>query len=226
MRVRTSSRSDQHQPQAGEAVTRRVVITGLGAVCPVGNTMAEAWEALVQGRSGIGRITLFDPSPYAVQIAGEVKNLDISGHIDAKQARHMDRHVHMTVVATREALCDAGLTLGAANADRVGVVIGSAAGGLQTLLEAQKTLETRGPDRVNPFFLPNFLCDAATGHIAILTGATGPNMAIVSACATGGHALGEAMHMIKRGDADAMIAGGADTVVLPITVAGRTGSRG
>jgi 3-oxoacyl-[acyl-carrier-protein] synthase II len=207
-------------------VTRRVVITGLGAVCPVGNTMAEAWEALVQGRSGIGRITLFDPSPYAVQIAGEVKNFDVSGHIDAKQARHMDRHVHMTVVATREALCDAGLAISAANADRVGVVIGSAAGGLQTILEAHKTLETRGPDRVNPFFLPNFLCDAATGHIAILTGAAGPNMATVSTCATGGHALGEAMHIIKRGDADAMIAGGADTVVLPIVLAGFINMKG
>lgn len=207
-------------------MSRRVVITGLGAVCPVGNTMPEAWDALIHGRSGIGRITLFDPSSFGVQIAGEVKNFGVDGRIDPKQARHMDRHVRMAVVAAQEALADAGLTISAANADRVGVVVGSAAGGVQTILDAQKTLETRGPDRVNPFFLPNFLTDAATGHIAILTGAAGPNMATVSACATGGHALGEAMHMIKRGDADAMIAGGADTVVMPITLAGFINMKG
>ena len=191
-----------------EVVTRRVVITGLGAVCPVGNTMPEAWDALMHGRSGVGRITLFDPCPFAIQIAGEVKDFSIAGRVDAKQARHMDRHVQMAVVAAQEALADAGLEICAENADRVGVIVGSAAGGVQTILDAQKTLETRGPDRVNPFFLPNFLTDASTGHIAIQTGASGPNMATVSACATGGHALGEAMHTIKRGDADAMIAGG------------------
>jgi 3-oxoacyl-[acyl-carrier-protein] synthase II len=138
----------------------------------------------------------------------------------------MDRHVQLAVVAAQEALRDAGLAITPANADRVGVVIGSAAGGLQTFLNAQKTLETRGPDRVNPFFLPNFLCDAATGHVAILTGAAGPNLATVSSCATGGHALGEAMHMIRRGDADAMIAGGADSTVLPLTLAGFSNMKG
>ena len=207
-------------------MTRRVVITGLGAVCPVGNTMSEAWDALVDGRSGIGRITLFDPSPYAIQVAGEVKNFSIAGRVDAKVARHMDRHVQLAVVAAQEALADSGLQICAENADRVGVIVGSAAGGVQTILDAQKTLETRGPDRVNPFFLPNFLTDASTGHIAILTGASGPNFATVSACATGSHALGEAMHTIKRGDADAMIAGATDTVVMPITLAGFINMKG
>ncbi len=205
---------------------RRVVVTGLGAVCPVGNTMPEAWDALVRGRSGIGPITLFDAAPFAIRIAGEVKGFSIAGRVDAKQARHMDRHVQMAVVAAQEAVADAGLAVTEENRDRVGVMIGSAAGGIQTLLDAQKVLDTRGPDRVNPFFLPNFLADAATGHVAILTGAAGPNMATVSACATGGHALGEAMHTIRRGDADAMIAGGADTVVMPITLAGFINMKG
>jgi len=205
---------------------RRVVVTGLGTVCPVGNTMPDAWDALIHGRSGVGRITHFDPSAYAVQIAGEVKGFDPAGHIDPKTARHMDRHAQFAVVAAREALADADLAITDNNRDRVGVVVGSAAGGVRTLLDAQQTLETRGPNRVNPFFLPNFLADAATGHIAILTGAAGPNLSTVSACATGGHALGEAMHMIKRGDADAMIAGGTDTVVLPITLAGFINMKG
>jgi len=205
---------------------RRVVVTGLGAVCPVGNTMPEAWDALLRGRSGVGPITLFDPAPFAVRIAGEVKGFSIAGRVDAKQARHMDRHVQLAVVAAQEAVADAGLAVTAENRDRVGVMIGSAAGGIQTLLDAQKVLDARGPDRVNPFFLPNFLADAATGHVAILTGAAGPNMATVSACATGGHALGEAMHTIRRGDADAMIAGGVDTVVMPITLAGFINMKG
>ncbi len=207
-------------------MTRRVAITGLGAVCPVGNTMPAAWDALVHGRSGVGRITLFDPTPFAIQIAGEVKDFTPNGKIDAKQARHMDRHAQMAVVAALEAVGDAGLAITPENADRVGVIIGSAAGGVRTILDAQKTLETRGPDRVNPFFLPNFLCDASTGHVAIITGAAGPNMAVVSACATGGHALGEAMHTIKRGEAYTMIAGGTDTVVMPITLAGFINMKG
>ena len=207
-------------------MTRRVAVTGLGTVCPVGNTMPEAWQSLLEGRSGVGRITLFDPSPFAIQIAGEVKNFSLNGRVDPKQARHMDRHVQFAVTAAQEALADAGLEITPANADRVGVIIGSAAGGVPTVLNAQKTLETRGPDRVNPFFLPNFLVDAATGHIAILTGAAGPNMAVASACATGSHALGEAMHTIKRGEADAIIAGGADTVVIPLTLAGFINMKG
>jgi beta-ketoacyl-acyl-carrier-protein synthase II len=203
-----------------------VVITGIGGLCPVGNTMPQAWDALVNGRSGIGTITLFDPSPYSIRIAGEVKGFSIAGIVDAKQARHMDRHTQFAVAAAQEALADSGLAIDESNADRVGIIVGTAAGGVQTILDAQKTLETRGPDRVNPFFLPNFLCDAATGHIAITTGAAGPNMAVVAACATGGHAIGEGMHAIKRGDADAMIAGGTDTVVMPITLAGFINMKG
>ena len=207
-------------------MSRRVVVTGLGAVCPTGNTMPAAWDALLHGRSGIGRITLFDPSPYAVQIAGEVKGFSIAGRVDPKRARHMDRHVQFAVVAAQEALADANVAVTAENRDRIGVIVGSAAGGVQTLLNAQHTLEARGPDRVNPFFLPNFLADAATGHIAIETGAAGPNFSTVSACATGGHAIGEAMNAIARGDADVVIAGGTDTVVLPITLAGFINMKG
>jgi len=205
---------------------RRVVVTGVGTVCPVGLTAPEAWDALIAGRSGVARITLFDPSPYAVQIAGEVKNFSLSSHVSPKEGRHMDRHAQFAVVAAQEALADAGLTITLENRDRVGVAVGSAAGGVNTLVEAQRTLEKRGPDRVNPFFVANFLADAATGHIAIQTGAAGPNMSIVSACATGGHALGEAMHMIRRGDADAMIAGGADTVVQEVILAGFINMKG
>jgi len=207
-------------------MSRRVVVTGLGAVCPTGNTMPAAWDALLHGRSGIGRITLFDPSPYAVQIAGEVKGFSIAGRVDPKRARHMDRHVQFAVVAAQEALADANVAVTAENRDRVGVIVGSAAGGVQTLLNAQHTLDTRGADRINPFFLPNFLADAATGHIAIETGAAGPNFSTVSACATGGHAIGEAMNTIARGDADIVIAGGTDTVVLPITLAGFINMKG
>jgi beta-ketoacyl-acyl-carrier-protein synthase II len=199
---------------------RRVVITGLGCICPVGNCMPETWAALLQGRSGIARITLFDPTPLAVRIAGEVKGFDPAARLTAKRARHLDRYVQLAVTAAQEAIDDAGLVIAGAAAERVGVLIGTAAGGVETMRREQQALERQGPRRVNPFVLPTFLCDGASGYVAGMTGATGPSMAIVSSCATGAHALGEAMHMIKRGDADAMIAGGADTPVLPVTLAG------
>src|SRR5438046_1466162 len=199
---------------------RRVVVTGIGAVTPVGNTAPETWRNLLAGKSGIGRITLFDASDYAINIAGEVKNFSPEGIIDPKEARHMDRAVQFAVVATKEALQDAKLDISEENADNVGIVFGTGVGGIGTLLQQQAILEERGPRRVSPFFLPNFLPDSASGQVAIAVGAQGPNMVVVSACATGGHAVGEAMETIRRGDADVMIAGGTEAVILPIIVAG------
>ncbi|MDQ6694531.1 MAG: beta-ketoacyl-ACP synthase II [Chloroflexota bacterium] len=200
--------------------SRRVVITGLGAVTPVGNSAAGTWRNLVEGVSGIGPITLFDPAEYAVKIAGEVKGFSSEGIIDPKEVRHMDRSVQFAVVAAQEALRDARLDIGGENADNVGIIFGTGAGGVGTLVAQQKMLEERGPRRVSPHFLPNFLADSASGQVAISTGAKGPNMAVVSACATGGHAVGESMETIRRGDADVMIAGGTEAIIVPVIVAG------
>lgn len=198
---------------------RRVVITGMGAQTPVANGARATWDALVAGHSGIERITLFDPSPYTHQLAGEVKNFDNS-LIDAKEARHMDRYAQLALVATLEALADSGYTITPENAPRTGVIIGSAVGGVTTLLAQQKVLEERGQRRLSPFFLSNMLADSATGQVAIATGAQGPNMAVVSACATGGHAIGEAFDAIRSDDADVMLAGGAEAPIVPLIQAG------
>ncbi len=199
---------------------RRVVVTGIGAVTPVGNTAPETWRNLLAGKSGIGRITLFDTTDYAINIAGEVKGFSPEGIIDPKEARHMDRAVQFAVVAAKEALCDAQLDINEGNADNTGIVFGTGVGGINTLLQQQAILQERGPRRVSPFFLPNMLPDSASGQVAIAVGAKGPNMAVVSACATGGHAVGEAMETIRRGDADAMIAGGTEAVIVPVIMAG------
>ncbi len=200
---------------------RRVVVTGLGAVTPLGLDVPTTWAALCAGRSGIGRITLFDPSPFAVQIAGEVKGFDPLQYIDAKEARRLDRNVQFAVAAAQEAVRDAGLEIGEAP-EEVGVIIGSAVGGIKTLLDAQKTLEEKGPARVSPFCLQNLIPDTASGQVAIVLGAKGPNMAVVSACATGGHAIGEAAETIRRGDARAVIAGGTEAALVPVVLAGFT----
>ncbi|MEA2573416.1 MAG: 3-oxoacyl-[acyl-carrier-protein] synthase [Chloroflexia bacterium] len=199
---------------------RRVVITGLGAVTPVGNTAEETWRNLLAGKSGIGQITLFDPADFAIKIAGEVKNFDPGEDIDAKEVRHMDRSVQFAVVASKHALRDAGMEIPEEDSDRVGIIFGTGAGGVGTLLAQQEALEERGPRRVSPHFLPNFLPDSASGQVAIAVGARGPNMAVVSACATGGHAVGESMETILRGDADVMLAGGTEAVIVPVVVAG------
>jgi beta-ketoacyl-acyl-carrier-protein synthase II len=201
-------------------MTRRVVITGLGALSPVGNNPEETWANLLAGKSGISEITLFDASDYAVKIAGEVKGFTPDEWIDPKEARHMDRSVQFAVVAAGQAVKDAQLDMANEDPDRVGIVFGSAAGGVGTLVTQQATLMERGPRRVSPHFLPNFLADSSSGQVAISLGAKGPNMAVVSACATGAHAVGEAMETIKRGDADVMLAGGTDAVIVPVIVAG------
>src|SRR5215210_1050717 len=199
---------------------RRVVVTGVGAITPVGNSAPETWRNLLEGKSGVDRITLFDASDYAIQVAGEVKGFSPEGEIDPKEIRHMDRSVQFAIVAAQEALRDARLDIDEENATNTGIIFGTAGAGVGTLLQQQAVLQERGPRRVSPFFLPNFLPDSASGQVAIAVGAKGPNMAVVSACATGGHAVGESMETIRRGDADIMLAGGTEAVIVPVIVAG------
>ena len=198
---------------------RRVVVTGLGAVTPVGNTVPDAWANLVAGCSGIDTLTLFDTSAYGVRIGGEVKNFKPEEHINSKELRHMDRSSKFALVAAKEAVGDAGLDI--ANCpDRTGVIFGTAAGGVEKVLVQQQVLLERGPERVSPMFLPHFLPDSASGLVAITLGAEGPNMAVASACATGSHAVGEAFKTIARDDADVIIAGGTEASILPVIFAG------
>jgi beta-ketoacyl-acyl-carrier-protein synthase II len=197
---------------------RRVVVTGIGMVTPIGNDAPTTWRALVEGRSGIGRITRFDPSDQKAQIAGEVKDFDPLRYMDAREARHMERSVQFAVVASGEAIQDAGLEITPANADRIGVIVGTSVGGIALLMEQYKVMEERGPGRVSPF-LSNGLPDSAASQIAISFGARGPNMAVVSACASGGHATGEAVETIRRGAAEVMLACGADSLIIPVMVA-------
>lgn len=199
---------------------RRVVITGLGSLAPVGNNVPDIWRALLSGESGVAEITHFDASEFPIRIAGEVKGFNPEDYIDPKEARHMDRSVQLALAATKQALADAHLEISEDIADRSGVVFGTGGGGIGSLLTQQKILEERGIRRVSPHLLPNFLPDSSSGHVAIATGARGPNMAVVSACATGGHAIGEALETIRRDDADVMIAGGTEAGIFPIIMAG------
>lgn len=198
----------------------RVVITGLGAVTPVGNTIPTMWENLINGRSGIARITHFDPSPFETQIAGEVKNFSPEDFMDRREVRRSDRYLHYAVAATREAVVDAGLDFKRERLERVGVIIGSAIGGVETLLENYDKMKERGPNRVSPFFLPAMIADTAGAQIAIDYGLEGPSYAPISACATGANAIGEGAEMIRRGAADVVIAGGSEASVIPIAFAG------
>jgi beta-ketoacyl-acyl-carrier-protein synthase II len=199
---------------------RRVVVTGLGAVTPVGNSVPETWANLLAGCSGIDTISLFDASGFGVRIGGEVKNFKPEDHISPKDLRHMDRSAKFALVAAKEATADASLNMAAECADRVGVVFGTAAGGVEKVLSQQQILLERGPDRVSPMFLPHFLPDSASGLVAITLGAEGPNMAVASACATGSHAVGEAFKTITRDDADVVLAGGTEASILPVIFAG------
>lgn len=198
----------------------RVVVTGLGTICPAGNNVATAFDNLKAGNSGITRISQFDPSNLATQIAGEVKGFDPKAHFDTKEARRLERFVQFAVVAAREAVADAHLEIDERNCDNIAVVIGSGVGGALSAAEQVKVLETRGPRRVSPFFIPMILVDTAPGQVAIEFGIKGPNMAVVSACATGVNAIGEAAEMIKRGDVDVVICGGTEACLHPVTIAG------
>src|SRR5260370_13416257 len=187
---------------------RRVVVTGLGAVTPVGNSVPETWSNLLAGCSGIDTLTLFDTSAFGVKIGGEVKNFKPEDSIPSKELRHMDRSTKFALVAAKEAAADAALDIAALCPERIGVIFGTAAGGVERLLTQQQILLERGPDRVSPMFLPHFLPDSASGLLAIALLADGPNMAVASACATGGHAVGEALKTIARDDADMVVPGG------------------
>jgi 3-oxoacyl-[acyl-carrier-protein] synthase II len=197
-----------------------VVVTGLGALTPVGNNVTTSWANLKAGLSGIGRISLFDASNLETQIAGEVKEFDAKQHFDAKEARRLERFVQFTVVAAREAIADAHLEIDERNNENIAVVVGSGVGGAMAAVEQGKILETRGARRVNPFFIPMILIDTAAAQVAIDFGIKGPNLAVVSACATGANAIGEAAELIRRGDVDVVICGGTEACLAPLAVAG------
>jgi beta-ketoacyl-acyl-carrier-protein synthase II len=204
---------------------RRVAVTGLGAVTPIGNTAPESWRAAVEGRSGIDFIRSYDPSEQAVRIAAEVKGFDPSTVASHKEARKLDRNVLLALAAAREAVADAELE-GAHEPGRVGILFGTAIGGFLGIMEQAEVMRERGPSRVTPTFIPSVLVDAASGQLAISLGFRGPNYAPVSACATGSHAIGEAAELIKRGDADAVLAGGAEACIHPLIFAGFSAMRG
>jgi 3-oxoacyl-[acyl-carrier-protein] synthase II len=208
---------------------RRVVVTGLGLVSPVGNTVAEGWSNLLAGKPGIATITKFDPSNFACRFAGEVKGFNVEDYIPAKEARHMDTFIHYGMAASIQAVRDAGLptndALTEAQAERIGCLVGSGIGGLPLIEETHAELAARGPRRVSPFFVPASIINMISGHVSILFGFQGPNLAIVTACTTGLHSIGEAGRLIEYGDADVMVAGGAEATVSPLGVGGFAAAR-
>jgi 3-oxoacyl-[acyl-carrier-protein] synthase II len=208
---------------------RRVVVTGLGLVSPVGNTVAEGWANLIAGRSGIAPVTRFDASALSVRFAGEVKGFDIEQYVPGKEARHMDTFIHYGLAASMQAVLDAGLPTGDVlteeTAERIGVMVGSGIGGLPMIEAAHSELKERGPRRISPFFVPSSIINMISGHVSIKYGFTGPNMAIVTACTTGLHCIGEAGRLIEYGDVDVMVAGGAESTVSPLGIGGFAAAR-
>lgn len=208
---------------------RRVVVTGLGLVTPVGNTVAESWSNLVAGKSGIAAVTKFDASNLAVRFAGEVKGFNVEDYIPAKEARHMDTFIHYGLAASLQAVKDAGLPTGEALApelaERIGCIVGSGIGGLPMIEETHAEYAARGPRRISPFFVPASIINMISGHVSIQCGFKGPNLAIVTACTTGLHAIGQAARMIEYGDADIMVAGGAESTVSPLGIGGFAAAR-
>ena len=208
---------------------RRVVVTGLGLITPVGNTVQESWTNLVAGQSGIQTITKFDASAFACQFAGEVKGFNIEDYIPAKEARHMDTFIHYGLAASMQAVRDAGLPTGEALtpdvAERIGVMVGSGIGGLPMIEATHTDYKERGPRRISPFFVPASIINMISGHVSIQYGFKGPNLAVVTACTTGLHAIGLASRLIEYGDADVMVAGGAEATVSPLGVGGFAAAR-
>ncbi len=200
--------------------SRRVVVTGLGALTPIGNTTEELWASLIEGRSGIGPITKFDATGYPTRIAGEIRNFDPLAFVDRKDARRLDPYLLYAIAASAMAVSDAGIDPARVDSERFGVLIGSGIGGITTLLEGEKVRESKGHDRVSPFVIPMLIVNMAAGLVSIRFGAKGPNSSVVTACATGNHAIGDASRIIQRGDADVMIAGGAEAIIVPLTIAG------
>jgi 3-oxoacyl-[acyl-carrier-protein] synthase II len=199
---------------------KRVVITGLGAITPIGNTLAEYWDGLVSGRNGIGAITHFDASKHDCRIAGEIKNFDPLSYLDKKEAKRMDRFAQLAVCASKQALADSGLTIDPTNAEFIGVTIGTGIGGLKILEEQQEIYLTKGPSRCSPFMIPMMIANMAAGLVAIQLGAKGPNCCTVTACAAGANAIGEAFRLIQGGYARAMICGGTEAAITPLGIAG------
>jgi len=207
------------------SLKRRVVVTGLGCISPVGNTVATAWEAIKTGQSGIATITKFDATPFSTHFAGEVKGFNVEDYIPAKEARNMDTFIHFGIAAGVQAFQDSGLTVTEENSERIGVIVGSGIGGLPLIEATKETLIERGPRRISPFFVPASIINMISGHLSIKFGLKGPNLAIVTACTTGLHCLGTAARMIEYGDADVMIAGGAESTISPLGLGGFASAR-
>jgi 3-oxoacyl-[acyl-carrier-protein] synthase II len=204
---------------------RRVVVTGLGCISPIGNTIAEAWESALAGKSGIANITRFDASPFSTRFAGEVKNFNVEDYLPGKEGRHMDTFIHFGMAAGIQALQDSGLEVTEQNADRIGVMVGSGIGGLPMIEATKEEYDSRGPRRISPFFVPASIINMISGDLSIKFGLRGPNMAIVTACTTGLHCIGAAARLIEYGDADVMIAGGAESTVSPLGLGGFASAR-
>ncbi|GIX26536.1 beta-ketoacyl-ACP synthase II [Pelomicrobium sp. G1] len=204
---------------------RRVAITGLGIVSPVGNTVDEAWGNIVAGRSGITRITRFDASPFASQIAGEVRGLDVTKYLSPKEARRMDLFIHYGMAAAIQAIQDAGIEVTEENAERVGVNIGSGIGGLPLIESTHTEMLASGPRKISPFFIPAAIINMVAGNLSIMYGFKGPNLAMVTACTTATHCIGDSARLIEYGDADVMIAGGSESTICPLGVGGFAAAR-
>ena len=199
---------------------RRVVVTGLGIISPVGNTTQETWANIVAGKNGIGPITRFDASTFKSRIAGEVKEFDVAAYLAPKEARRMDVFIHYGVAAGIQAIRDSGLTVTPENAPRIGVNIGSGIGGLPMIEDTHNDFLGGGPRKISPFFIPGTIINMISGNLSIMFGLKGPNLAIVTACTTGLHAIGTSFRMIQYGDADAMVCGGAESTVTPLAIGG------
>lgn len=210
---------------SSDSECKRVVVTGLGAVTPIGNTLPEYWEGLLSGRNGIGPITLFDPSRHDCRIAGEVKGFDPHDYMDRKDAKRMDRFAQFALAASKQAIANAKFGINDLNAEQVGVIIGTGIGGLKVLEDQQEVYLTRGPDRCSPFMIPMMIANMAAGLTAIHTGAKGPNSCPVTACASGSNAVGDAFRLVQRGYAQAMICGGTEAAVTPLSLAGFAAAR-
>lgn len=204
---------------------RRAVITGLGCVSPVGNNVADTWEAIKAGKSGVAPITKFDASNFSTQFAAEVKGFNVEQYMNAKEARNVDLFIHYGVAAGVQAIEDSGLVITEENAERIGVIVGSGIGGLPMIEENKDNLAARGPRRISPFFVPSSIINMVSGHLSIKYGIKGPNLAIVTACTTGLHSIGAAARMIEYGDADVMIAGGAESTISPLGIGGFASAR-
>ncbi len=204
---------------------RRVVVTGLGCISPIGNTIAEAWDAALAGKSGIANITKFDAAPFTTHFAGEVKNFKVEDYLPGKEGRNMDSFIHYGMAAGIQALQDSGLVVTEENADRIGVTIGSGIGGLPMIEATKEEYMNRGPRRISPFFVPASIINMISGDLSIKFGLRGPNLAIVTACTTGLHCIGAAARLIEYGDADVMVAGGAESTVSPLGLGGFASAR-